>query len=99
MASGVVLCCLKHAYVTPGSKKANIDQDIMNSYRPIPNLPFVSKQLEIYVTCCLLDNMTASNLLKRYQSLYKSHYSTETALVLVQNDMNKHGAVDRRYWV
>ena len=64
-------------------KKANIDQDNTNSYRPISNLPFVSKLLERY----LLDHMTANNLLERYQSAYKSHHSTETALVLVQNDI------------
>ena len=41
--------------------------------------------------------MTANNLLERYQSAYKSHHSTETALILVQNDIL--GALDRRYGV
>ena len=94
IASGVVPCCLKHANDTHVPKKANIDQDNMNNYRPISNFPFVSKLLERYVARCLLDHMTANNLLERYQSAYKSHHSTETALVLVQNDTV--GALGRR---
>ncbi|KAK2187936.1 hypothetical protein NP493_149g01018 [Ridgeia piscesae] len=69
----------------------------MNSYPPIANLPFISKLLERYVARCLLDHMTANNLLERHQSAYKSHLSTETALVLVQNDIL--GALDRRFGV
>ena len=97
IASGVVPCYLEHAIVTPVPKKTNIDQDNMNSYQPISNLPFISKLLERYVACCLLDHMTANNLLERHQSAYKSHHSTETALVLVQNDIL--GAHDQRFGV
>ena len=88
-------CWLKHANVTSVLKKANIDQDNMTNYRPISNVPFVSKLLEKYVAHCLLDHMTANNLLERYQSAYKSHHSTETALVLIQNDVL--GGLDRWY--
>ena len=41
--------------------------------------------------------MTANNLLERHQSAYKSHHSTDTALVLVQYDII--GTLDRRYGV
>ena len=45
----------------------------------------------------MLDHMTANYLLERHQSAYKSHHSTETAVVLVQNDIL--GALDRRFGV
>ena len=83
--------------MTPVPKKTNIDHDNINNYRPVSNLLFVSKLLERYVARCLLHHMTANNLLERYQSANKSHHSTETALVLVQNDIL--GALDRRYGV
>ena len=78
---------MKHANVIPVLKKANLDHNNMNSYQPISNLPFVPKLLERYVTRCLIEHLTDSNLLDRYQSAYKSHHSTETALVVVQNDI------------
>ena len=43
--------------------------------------------LRRYVARCLLDLVTSTNLVKRYQSAYKSHHSVETALGLVQNDI------------
>ena len=54
----------------------------------------MSKLLERYVTHCLIKHLTDSNILERYQSAYKSHHSTETALVLVQNDILE--ALDQR---
>ena len=42
-------------FVTPEPKKASIDQDNMNSYRPVSKEPFVSKLFENYVdAACLI---------------------------------------------
>ena len=57
----------------------------------------MSKLLERYVTRCLIKHLTDRNLLERYQSAYKSHHSTETALVLIQNDILE--ALDQRHGV
>ena len=97
ITSSIVPHCLKHANVTPVLNKANRDHNNMNWYRSISNLPFVSKLIERYVTRCLIKHLTDNTLLERYQSAYKSHNYTETALVLVQNDIIE--ALDRRYGV
>ena len=41
---------MKHAIVTPIVKKPAMDLSLLSSYRPISNLPFVSKLLERVVT-------------------------------------------------
>ena len=67
ITSSVVPRCLKHANVIPVLKKANLDHNNMNRYRPIANMPFVSNLLERYVTRCLIKHLTYNNLLGRYQ--------------------------------
>ena len=46
LSSGVVPSCFKHALVRPLLKKANLDPNCLRNYRPISNLPFLSKVLE-----------------------------------------------------
>ena len=46
IASSFVPRCLKHPKFIPVLKKANLDHNNMNYYRPISNLHFVSKLLE-----------------------------------------------------
>jgi hypothetical protein len=45
-ASCVVPPALKHAIITPALKKPHLNREDMASYRPISNLPYVSKVLE-----------------------------------------------------
>ena len=84
----------KHAVITPLLKKPNLDPDSMNNYRPISNLSFVSKLLERHVAVQLRQHLDNNNVLDTFQSAYRQHHSTETALVRIQND-HLH-SVDRR---
>ncbi|XP_074472561.1 uncharacterized protein LOC141756597 [Sebastes fasciatus] len=52
LASGLVPDSLKMASVTPILKKPGLDRDDSNNYRPISNLPFLSKILERAAFCC-----------------------------------------------
>ena len=57
------------------------------NYRPISNLPFLSKIIERIVSFRIIAHMTQHQLHERCQSAYKAGHSTETALVKVKEDI------------
>ena len=59
----------------------------MKNYRPVSNLPFISKIVEKIVASQLEEHMTKQNLHEITQSAYKKCHSTETALVKVSSDI------------
>lgn len=83
----------KHALVSARLKKPTLDPADTNSYRPISQLSFVSKLVERAVAKRFVQHCTENNLLPARQSAYRQHFSTETALLIVYNDIVR--AVDR----
>ena len=79
---------LKKALVTPLLKKPSLEP-IPRNYRPISNLPFVGKLMERCVIDQLMEHIHANNLMEPLQSAYRSHRSTETALLKVKTDILK----------
>ena len=77
----------KSAVVTPLLKKSSLPQDDLSNYRPVSNLPFVSKLLEKTIARQLADHKTKHSLYGKYQSAYRVGHSTETALIRVQSDI------------
>ena len=76
----------KLAILRPGLKKLGI-MLILNSYRPISNLQYVSKIVERSVVTQIVGHMKGNNLFDMFQSAYLEGRSVETALLRVQNDV------------
>ena len=89
LTSGLVPSLLKHAVITPILKEDKSDLDILGNYRPVSNLPFLSKvtSIERAVLSQFQTYLDGNNLEYNIQSAYKKFHSTETALIRVQNDI------------
>ena len=87
LESGVVPGCFKKALVRPLLKKPSLDADCLKNYRPVSNLPFISKQTERVVAVRLIEHVSQFELFKPVQSAYKARHSCELAVIHVQNNI------------
>ena len=76
----------KHAVITPLLKRPGLDTMDMANYRPVSNVTFVTKIIECAVAKQFHQYLTDNELLPRYQSAYRRHHSTETAMLRVLSD-------------
>ena len=83
LSTCVVPNSYKEAIVKPLLKKSGLDVIELKNYRPVSNLPFISKILERVVLNQIQSHLKRNNLLDINQSAYKHHHMTETALLRV----------------
>jgi len=76
-----------NAIVTPLEKKGTRDSSQLKNYRPVSNLPFLSKLLEKVVQNQLQHHITSNDAMPKFQSAYRQFHSTETALTKIFNDL------------
>ena len=86
-SEGSVPISLKEALVRPALKKPSLDPDQIKNYRPVSNLPYLSKILEKTVNSRLDSHLEGNGLLDIFQSAYRKGHSTETALLRIVNDV------------
>ena len=87
LTTGIVPPDLKTAIVKPLLKKPSLDKNLLKNYRPISNLPFLSKILEKVILHKLLSHLQENNLSNPFQSAYRAGCSTETVLLRIVNDI------------
>ena len=76
----------KVAVVHPLLKKSGLEL-IRPNYRPVSNLPFISKVVERGMLLQLSQHCDDFNLQPDYQSAYRADYSCETAVLKISNDI------------
>ena len=92
LSRGIIPQCFKHALVKPLLNKANLDPNCLSNYRPVSNLPFLSKALERIVLKQFLQHLESPSLLEPFQPAYRKCHSTETTL-LRANDLHSSDSV------
>ena len=97
LKTGIVPDIFKLAHVTPLLKKTSLDPESLNNYRPISQLPFISKVLEKVVAGLVCKYLKDNDLFENLQSAYRPGHSVETALVRVTNDIRI--ALDKKQMV
>jgi len=73
--------------VTPILKKLGLAKDDALNYRPILNLPVISKLLERLVASQLLSYLNCNNVLPENKSAYWDNHSIETVTVKIVSDI------------
>ena len=87
LSTALVPDLLKLAIISPTIKKTHLNHEEFKNFRPVCNLPFLSKIIERVVAFQPNDYLTVNGLNEVFQSAYKKNHSTESALLRVTNDI------------
>src|SRR6218665_1548411 len=83
----------KRSILIPVIKREGLDPTDPGNFRPIANVPFISKVVEKIIAYQLLPYLEANNLIPAIQSGFRKGHSTETLLLRLLSDI--YGAIDR----
>ena len=87
LQQGHVPDSLKKAIILPRLKKTGLDTRDPRNYRPISNLPFISKVIERVVSDQVTVYLDEEHAFEEFQSAYRGSHSTETALLRIYSDI------------
>ena len=94
LAEAEMPTCLKETLVCSLIQKSSLDKDLLKNYRPVSNLPLLSKVVVKVVSGQLLQHLDGQNTLEPLQSAYRKNHSTEMVLLSVCTEINT--ALDNR---
>jgi hypothetical protein len=77
---------LKKSVIKPLYKKGKLDPESLSSYRPVSNIPFLSKVVEKLVSKRIVCHMDLLNKTNANQHAYRKMHSCETALLTMLNE-------------
>ena len=86
LESGIFPQQLKSAVITPIIKKNNLEAEYQN-FRPVSNIPYLSKLIEKVVLSQCMPHFITSNQYSKNNSAYMKNNSTETLLAKVHSDV------------
>ena len=87
LTTGILPTSEKKAAITPVLKKPGLDPNVLLNYRPISCPTFLSKFIERVVFNRINTYISHFSLQSPFQSAYRKHFSTETALVKFFSDV------------
>ena len=86
LLTGTFPMAWKRAVVKPLLKKPDL-HCIVKNYRPVSNLPAISKLIEKAAIKQIQDHSDENNTLPTHQSAYRVNHSCETALLFLHNEI------------
>jgi len=93
LSTGVFPSTCKSSIVRPLLKKAGLDKDDLKNYRPVANLPFLSKIIEKVIAVRINEHLEKHSIMDKFQSAYRKSHSTETSLLFISEHIRR--SIDR----